>query len=242
MGHSCLDLESASTQESPPTPPSLSRQWKEVNFVLTPGSTRKATPTDTRTAACTAYSRAGLWGPRRRGSYGRSLGFTRASLGFVSGLLDLGGRELSELPLPRGRAGHGCSVHGRPALVFCSWRVADDRTAQHVATLRDLISRFPTTNPTPAGSGAVSGLSGEGQGVGGEEGGVEGADAEDQDGPDLAALMSQIRARYRLLCTSVGAPPRLVAAGKDGRDVPSAGVVEGIEGPMKGVDTRQLRF
>ncbi len=48
-----------------------------------------------------------------------------------------------------------------------------------------------------------------------------------------------IRARYRLLCTSLGTRPRLTAA-KDGSE--RAAVVEGIEGPMKGVDTRQLRF
>lgn len=57
---------------------------------------------------------------------------------------------------------------------------------------------------------------------------------------DLEALLMSIRARYRLLCTSVGARPRLTAA-RDGSEASTA-VVEGIEGPMKGVDTRQLRF
>lgn len=101
-------------------------------------------------------------------------------------------------------------------------RKADRRTVLHIKTLRELISQFPTTNPTPAGGEPVP----------------------EDEGPDLAALMSQIRARYRLLCTSVGARPRLVAVSKDGTDgaLPSAGVVEGIEGPMKGVDTRQLKF
>lgn len=111
---------------------------------------------------------------------------------------------------------------------------------QHVATLRELIGHFPTTNPTPApASSADASELGPAQ-----TGASEPAAAEDDNGPDLAALMSQIRARYRLLCTGVGARPRLVAASKDGTDgaLPSAGVVEGIEGPMKGVDTRQLKF
>lgn len=56
---------------------------------------------------------------------------------------------------------------------------------------------------------------------------------------DLEGLLMSIRARYRLLCTSLGTRPRLTAA-KDGSE--RAAVVEGIEGPMKGVDTRQLRF
>lgn len=87
---------------------------------------------------------------------------------------------------------------------------------------------------------------------------TEGAEAEDPT--DLPRLLSSIRAKYRLLCTSVGARPRLVAAattssvegsgdalmsgdeaGQQGTDE-MEGVVPGVKGPMKGVDTRQLRF
>jgi hypothetical protein len=71
---------------------------------------------------------------------------------------------------------------------------------------------------------------------------------------DLPSLLSSIRARYRLLCSSLGARPRLTtASNKDGQDGENGyagangaeihgGVVQGIEGPMKGVDTRQLKF
>jgi len=76
---------------------------------------------------------------------------------------------------------------------------------------------------------------------------------------DLPALLSSIRARYRLLCSSLNVRPRLTTApNKDGQlladgvdvagvgaatnDSATEGVVQGIEGPMKGVDTRQLRF
>ncbi len=75
------------------------------------------------------------------------------------------------------------------------------------------------------------------------------------DDQDLTALMSSMRARYKLLCTALGARPRLMAAPADSGDSGQAGqnkaegtegaggaVVEGIEGPMKGVDTRLLRF
>jgi hypothetical protein len=61
---------------------------------------------------------------------------------------------------------------------------------------------------------------------------------------DLTALVSNIRARYRLLCASLGVRPRLAAAPSSGTS--AAGeegmVVEGIEGPMKGVDTAKLKF
>jgi hypothetical protein len=61
---------------------------------------------------------------------------------------------------------------------------------------------------------------------------------------DLTALVSNIRARYRLLCASLGVRPRLAAAPSSG--ISNGGeegmVVEGIEGPMKGVDTAKLKF
>lgn len=99
------------------------------------------------------------------------------------------------------------------------------KAVAHARSLLALIEGFPTVNPTPA----------EAEDENGDKVVVE-----SKDEPDLAALLQNIRARYRLLCTSVGARPRLVAA-RDGSETGSA-VVEGIEGPMKGVDTRQLKF
>lgn len=78
-----------------------------------------------------------------------------------------------------------------------------------------------------------------------------GAVAAAEPEPDLPSLLGSIRGRYKLLCASLGARPRLVAApnqdpaegGPQGSDMAEeGGVVEGIEGPMKGVDTRRLRF
>lgn len=113
------------------------------------------------------------------------------------------------------------------------------KSVAHARTLLALIDSFPTTNPTPTPDRPIDVDNDEERAAADKR--VQ--DAEDAS-PDLAALLSNIRARYRLLCTSVGARPRLVTAAKDGRDgtAAGAGVVEGIEGPMKGVDTRQLKF
>ncbi|GFZ47414.1 hypothetical protein JCM24511_05157 [Saitozyma sp. JCM 24511] len=154
-------------------------------------------------------------------------------------------------------------------------------TLSHAKQLLALISNFPTTNPTPtptptptpsapqasgsssgadslpAATFAVTGLSdphvhvpvplAEPNGVGTGAAAAAAAGAE----PDLPSLLGSIRGRYKLLCASLGARPRLVAApnqdtaegGPQGTDTAGEGmVVEGIEGPMKGVDTRRLRF
>jgi hypothetical protein len=144
----------------------------------------------------------------------------------------------------------------------------DSSAAQHAKHLLDLVASFPTTNPTPTpDEGITSTISANGY----DDAGAT-ADA------DLPQLISSIRARYRLLCTSLGVRPRLVAAASadfDADEIAAAGevsgvevgrergrgagassgaggevdgpvvlggVVQGIEGPMKGVDTRQLRF
>lgn len=103
-----------------------------------------------------------------------------------------------------------------------------------------LIATFPTTNPTPTTTPGKATV---------EEEIVVQVEDKSAAEPDLSNLMSSIRARYRLLCTSVNVRPRLVASDKLGMDAANdqddssnSGVVEGIEGPMKGVDTRQLRF
>lgn len=112
----------------------------------------------------------------------------------------------------------------------------------HVRSLLALIESFPTTNPTPVPDRPLDIDSDDEEAQAAAEKMLADARAA---APDLAGLLQSIRARYRLLCTSVGARPRLVAAARDGTDgstSASAGVVEGIEGPMKGVDTRQLKF
>jgi hypothetical protein len=66
---------------------------------------------------------------------------------------------------------------------------------------------------------------------------------------DLTTLVSNIRARYRLLCASLGVKPRLAAASNSSTTSTSVGegggggnMVEGVEGPIKGVDTSKLKF
>ncbi|WRT69015.1 uncharacterized protein IL334_005997 [Kwoniella shivajii] len=125
----------------------------------------------------------------------------------------------------------------------------DARALNHAQILLSLIETFPIENPSstpiPIPNSSSSSLP-----------------VESSSAPlDLAGLLSNIRARYKLLCSSLGQRPRLQVAhiveaipgsGASGA-APSTnqqfdsngdrqGVVQGIEGPMKGVDTRQLRF
>lgn len=141
------------------------------------------------------------------------------------------------------------------------------RAISQARQLIDMISSFPTINPSTSASTTSA--------TPADPSGLPAPTEEDtaDDPTDLPRLLSSIRAKYRLLCTSVGARPRLVAAapaaasemgaegvdvGMDtgpgegqngsgqnqgqGQDYEQGGVVSGIEGPMKGVDTRQLRF
>lgn len=69
----------------------------------------------------------------------------------------------------------------------------------------------------------------------------------DGDEIDMSSLLANIRARYRLLCSSLGVKPRLTAlsATGDGGVLDAnevGGIVQGIEGPMKGVNTKQLLY
>lgn len=148
-------------------------------------------------------------------------------------------------------------------MILCT--LADSRSVAHANALLALIASFPTTNPSAGAAAATFGSVQDEQDAAAEaqaeaespsqSEGVEGVEprqsrsrgttpTREQGEVDLEALTSSIRARYRLLCTSLGQRPRLVAAGKDGSVAQGeqAGVVQGIEGPMKGVDTRQLRF
>jgi hypothetical protein len=79
-----------------------------------------------------------------------------------------------------------------------------------------------------------------------------------QDEPDLAVLLERIRARYKLLCSSLGVRPRLAVASRPEDTGPDllpretsgveVGIVMGAEGSgvakgmIDGVDTRMLRF
>jgi hypothetical protein len=101
------------------------------------------------------------------------------------------------------------------------------RAVNHIETLLNLISAFPIFNPTPPDDLSPTA---------------------DTETADLAANLERIRARYRLLCSSLGIRPRLATASTKDGDVDEigeggvGGIVQGIEGPMKGVDTRLLRF
>ncbi|WVO15393.1 hypothetical protein L204_103051 [Cryptococcus depauperatus] len=114
------------------------------------------------------------------------------------------------------------------------------RALNHAQTLVDLINTFPTVNPT-----SVS------QSSSGQEP-LSTAPSEAAT-PDLANLLSQIRARYRLLCSCLGVRPRLATAviveAKPGSGASAAvlnnrqeEMVDAIEGPMRSVDTKQLKF
>ncbi|WVQ81513.1 hypothetical protein IAT38_003637 [Cryptococcus sp. DSM 104549] len=142
-----------------------------------------------------------------------------------------------------------------------SGRGKDARALSHAQTLLELIKSFPTTNPSAAITQSDPSATSDASAV--PPGSTSGTAP-----PDLATLLSNIRARYRLLCSSLNVRPRLAgaviveanpgsgaaaasaasasegtaAAPAGGQGGAAEGVVEGIEGPMKGVDTRQLRF
>ncbi|WVQ63947.1 uncharacterized protein L199_002104 [Kwoniella botswanensis] len=103
----------------------------------------------------------------------------------------------------------------------------------HAQVLLSLIHSFPTTNPTPTP------IPSQPNNTGTDEPKAE-ADL------DLANLISNIRARYKLLCSSLNVKPRLQVAQiveVDPRSGAGAsGVEAGSDGPAKGVDTTQLRF
>ena len=138
------------------------------------------------------------------------------------------------------------------------------RALNHATTLLDLIDRFPQSNPTPH-SQLNSNPPGETLEVSTEQDLPDlpsNGDALSKSGSktdvDLAALLSTMRAKYRLFCSSISLRPRLVPGSttrprasdndeidgdngsKGGSDV--MGQMEGIEGPLKGVDTSKLRF
>ncbi|BEJ15842.1 hypothetical protein CspHIS471_0504470 [Cutaneotrichosporon sp. HIS471] len=116
------------------------------------------------------------------------------------------------------------------------------KSASHATALLGLIAGFPIVNPS-AGAAPITAQDIALADIEAETSRTKsrsrGASPAAGGEVDLEGLLMSIRARYRLLCTSLGTRPRLTAA-KDGSE--RAAVFEGIEGPMKGVDTRQLRF
>ncbi|ORX39118.1 hypothetical protein BD324DRAFT_649208 [Kockovaella imperatae] len=125
------------------------------------------------------------------------------------------------------------------------------RALTHAKTLYEMIQGLPTSNPSPESGNPPSAAETDMDASANVDSAVTVAD---QGGDfDLPSLVSAIRAKYRLLCASLGIRPRLVAGSASIRsrsegaeeDPPfdSAEMqVEGIEGPMKGVDTSKLRF
>ena len=141
----------------------------------------------------------------------------------------------------------------------------DDRALGHAKQLSSLIATFPVTNPTPIPDAPIpSSLQDSSLPSTHRPSSKPSTKSppsttitdSSSSAPDLPTLLSSIRARYRLLCSSLNVRPRLSAtkdgqdttgrAGETGVELPGQdegeGVVEGTEGPMKGVDARQLRF
>ena len=129
-----------------------------------------------------------------------------------------------------------------PIICYVSegFQLIEHRASSHAKQLILLISSFPTTNPTPIDTQDPSSRA---PGVNGH--------SPSPSQTDLVTLLSQIRARYRLLCSALGVRPRLATThdGRGSADVDvnplngqAGGIVEGIEGPMKGVDTKKLLF
>ncbi|KAH8090850.1 hypothetical protein HD553DRAFT_330412 [Filobasidium floriforme] len=124
------------------------------------------------------------------------------------------------------------------------------RAQNHIQTLLNLISTFPTDNPTPVPDNSSV------QPDATMNAGTE--SLKPQDEPDLAVLLERIRARYKLLCSSLGVRPRLAVASRPEDTGPDllpretsgveVGIVMGAEGSgvakgmIDGVDTRMLRF
>ncbi|WWC64073.1 uncharacterized protein I303_106680 [Kwoniella dejecticola CBS 10117] len=140
-----------------------------------------------------------------------------------------------------------------------SKRGKDARALSHAQILLSAISTFPTYNPSQPttstipqdGDTTASELT--------ESAEMESTNRQDKESEfELSSLTSNIRARYKLLCSSLNVKPRLqnaqfveVQAGSGAGGATNTvrangngieGVQEGIEWPIKGVDTRQLRF
>ncbi|WWC73138.1 uncharacterized protein I206_107104 [Kwoniella pini CBS 10737] len=117
-----------------------------------------------------------------------------------------------------------------------SKRGKDARALNHAQILLSLINTFPISNSSQSNFN-ISQINKE----------------EEEEEIDLINLISNIRARYKLLCSSLNLKPRLQNAqfvqtlpGSGSSGISSTSnyenIQEGIEGPIKGVDTRQLRF
>ncbi|KAG8756959.1 hypothetical protein FRC11_004903 [Ceratobasidium sp. 423] len=99
----------------------------------------------------------------------------------------------------------------------------DERAIHHAEQLLSLISKFPMTNPPVA------------------------PQAEPQ--VDIVRLYTQIRSRYKALCSTLGVRPRLVSSGAIPSDPSSSGqndeLREGVQPsnrPMVGASAQSLAF
>ncbi|OCF41924.1 hypothetical protein I317_04226 [Kwoniella heveanensis CBS 569] len=194
---------------------------------------------------------------------GRELGNEKSwelweEIGYYEGWASL---WVGQLESKAGIDGKNAENEGRPGR-----RGKEARALNHARGLLELIASFPTTNPTPApatsastsdtipASAATTSIDFLLSSTDDPE--SPSSIARERDQTDLASLISQIRAKYKLLCSSLGTRPRLAVAqiieAKPGSgagnasaslgDSASSGIETGRDGPVKGVDTRQLRF
>ncbi|PWN27336.1 hypothetical protein BDZ90DRAFT_210509, partial [Jaminaea rosea] len=89
---------------------------------------------------------------------------------------------------------------------------------QHLEALETLIAAFPTKNKSSGGAASVAGSAGDGDQAASAS--VDGAveDAETLSKMDISTLLERIRARYKVVCASLGIPAR----GLDERTTASA--------------------
>ncbi|KAI5450095.1 hypothetical protein NCC49_003722 [Naganishia albida] len=101
------------------------------------------------------------------------------------------------------------------------------RTLKSIDQLLELIQSFPTINPTPSSTSPVP--------------------TTEDTTTDLPSLITRIRAKYRLICSTLGTKPRLaVRQSVDGDVMADRGETEGVDsahdGQPMGVDSRMLQF
>lgn len=110
------------------------------------------------------------------------------------------------------------------------------RTLKSIDQLLRLIHSFPTINPTPSSTALE-----------------EPPTTTDAAPTDLPALITRIRAKYRLICSTLGVKPRLVVRqsaegdvmadrGDDSQGIEVVPAAEDRDQPMNGVDSRLLQF
>ncbi|KAG8930998.1 hypothetical protein FRC02_003366 [Tulasnella sp. 418] len=84
-----------------------------------------------------------------------------------------------------------------------STRDPESRAMTHITHLLGLIADFPLRNPSPDGSGMAPTTSDSGHAP---------AVTQDPAPVDITKMLTQIRSKYRALCSTLGVKPRLRAA------------------------------